>query len=85
MLTEIGAKQLAIIFKMKPATFHLYLSTHRKELSELATKGTRNNGKTFNRRNYNSKQLEYIVYKIFGDTPQGYKFEDGNLIETKSD
>lgn len=79
-ITGIGPKQLANAYKMSNTTFHSYLLNHRDHLNMLAT--TRKcKGKNVKSRSYNSDQLEYIINKIFGDTPEGYDFNGKTLIK----
>lgn len=84
MLTDYNAKQLSIAYKMSESNFHSYLYTHRAKLRDLATIRKNKFGKTIKSQNYNTKQLEYIIYKIFGDTPENHDFNGKTLIKSKS-
>ena len=82
MITGINAKKLAAIYNIHPYTLFRYIKPFKETISELATKRELENGKKSTCRNYNDKQLHFIVFTILGDTPEGYEFKDGTLVKT---
>ncbi len=83
MNSGIGAKQLIDMYNISSSTFHAYLAPHRDKLRELGTKRLDVNGNEVLARNYNPRQLKFIVETIFGDSPEGYEF-DGRILKKLS-
>ena len=81
MLTKFNAGKLAKMYDMSESTFHSYLLPIREELNAVATYRTKKGKKKVKSQNYNSKQLEIIISKALGDSPNGYKFNGDTFVK----
>jgi hypothetical protein len=79
--TEYNGKKLCRLYDMSESKYYEYLEAHQDKLYELASKRTRKNGKVIKKQKYNSKQLLYMITKVFQDLPEGYKFNGKTLVK----
>ena len=82
-MSKINKKKIAELYQVCAGTITYYFSEHLPKLRELATTRKRKDGKIVVRRDYNSKQLGYIVNEIMKDTPEGYDFDGKTFIRVK--
>ena len=85
MTTKINASQLRNIYGYKPTNYYNLLFPHKKKIDALATYRINRFGKKVKLQDYNVKQLTYIIDKVFGDTPEGYKFNGKTLVKIKDE
>ena len=71
------------MYKMSLTTLDTYLKPHREEIKERGAKRKDKKGKIIYSQNFNSKQLEYLVNKIMGDSPEGYEFDGKTFIKVR--
>jgi len=81
MNTKLNAKALMQIYGMSESSYYDALQPHQKELKKLATYREVKGNQTRKQQNYNTAQLDYIIKKIFGDTPYGYDYNGLTLIK----
>ena len=84
MITTINKKKLAQLYNMSDSNISNYLQPHLTELKKLGTKRTNKKEKVIHSQNYNSRQLDYLVKKVFGDSPEGYEFNGKKFIKLEN-
>lgn len=80
MITTINKSKLADMYKMSLTTLHDYIKPHKDKIRKLGAKRVKN-GKIIYAQNYNSKQLNYLVNQVFGDSPEGYEFNGNTFVK----
>jgi len=71
---------LADLYTCSVSTVQTLKGNHKRVLDHLATWYIGKDGKKRKRKQYNGKQLAYMVKNVFKDTPEGYNFKNGTFV-----
>lgn len=86
MLTKINMNLFCRLYEISPSNFYNITYRHRAKLNSLATWYHDRSGKKRKRRDFNAKQLSYLVNEVFaGEQPLNYTFNGNTFIKNKEE